>query len=527
MIQLWQFIADNFFEYSDEDPVIAHQGYLLSFINFVLTFLMFFWAGLWVLGFQGAFDDFYNLFFPLPFLLLYVLTRLRYIQLASIVTVFAIVLLVFIKSPAYITGGILACAVLLAGLLLGSQAMYMVALFMSLIPLLVNWGGLTNYWFINTLITTVIYLILAYGINQFAWQQRFIWERTTRVTLIKEVEDDLQQQLESRTQELERTFEIMEQFSHIAVTHTDLQILFKKIIHLVRETLDIKQIQGFVYHQTEQKFDCVVNVDDLLIDESLLSAVILAKHKLIVKQRNLIADPTFGFGKRIELAIPLLHGQRVIGVINFISSNLFDEKLINLLELLANQLAMALGNIQAVSETQQALRQVEALNRQITHQKWSQMFVSTSTLGYIYTPHTVKPTPQDWLEQVDETFDNEQDLVVKRTETHHELALPLRLRGKMIGMLALERICAQPWSEDEISALKAVTEQITLALESARLFENTQRNAWRDQIISESTAKVWASTEIEGVMQAAVAQLGQKLNASEVVIQLTPHTEID
>ena len=68
--------------------------------------------------------------------------------------------------------------------------------------------------------------------------------------------------------------------------------------------------------------------------------------------------------------------------------------------------------------------------------------------------------------------------------------------------------------------IEAVSEQMSLALENARLVEETQRNAWRDRVVSESTAKVWSSSEIEEVMKAAVAQLGDKLRASEVVIRL-------
>jgi GAF domain-containing protein len=75
--------------------------------------------------------------------------------------------------------------------------------------------------------------------------------------------------------------------------------------------------------------------------------------------------------------------------------------------------------------------------------------------------------------------------------------------------------------------IQAVSEQIALALESARLFEDTQRNAWRDQVVSETTARVWSSAEMEAVMQAAIAQLGQQLGASEVVIQLMPQANLE
>jgi hypothetical protein len=65
-----------------------------------------------------------------------------------------------------------------------------------------------------------------------------------------------------------------------------------------------------------------------------------------------------------------------------------------------------------------------------------------------------------------------------------------------------------------------VSEQIALALDSARLARDTERAAWRDRLVSEATARVWASSEIEAVMQAAIAQLGDKLGAAEVVIRL-------
>jgi hypothetical protein len=43
-------------------------------------------------------------------------------------------------------------------------------------------------------------------------------------------------------------------------------------------------------------------------------------------------------------------------------------------------------------------------------------------------------------------------------------------------------------------------------------------------MISETTAKVWASNKIEEVMRAAVAQLSSKLGASEVTLEL--HTNM-
>jgi GAF domain-containing protein len=100
------------------------------------------------------------------------------------------------------------------------------------------------------------------------------------------------------------------------------------------------------------------------------------------------------------------------------------------------------------------------------------------------------------------------------------VAIPLTLRGEVIGVIGLERASRLTWTEDDLATLQSISEQVALALDAARLSGETERAAWRDQLVSESTAKVWSSSEFEEVLRTAVAQLGQSLHASEVVIQL-------
>jgi GAF domain-containing protein len=97
----------------------------------------------------------------------------------------------------------------------------------------------------------------------------------------------------------------------------------------------------------------------------------------------------------------------------------------------------------------------------------------------------------------------------------------------VIGTLSLQDIAPdRQWTDEEIALVQTVSEQLALTLENLRLYDETQRAAWRDRVISESTAKVWSSVEIEGILQVAVAQLGDKLRASEVVIRLGTETEL-
>jgi GAF domain-containing protein len=76
------------------------------------------------------------------------------------------------------------------------------------------------------------------------------------------------------------------------------------------------------------------------------------------------------------------------------------------------------------------------------------------------------------------------------------------------------------WTEEEIALIEAVSEQMSLAIENARLFEETGRRASRERVIADVTRRIWASGELEQVMRTAVEQLGQTLDASKVIIRL-------
>jgi GAF domain-containing protein len=82
------------------------------------------------------------------------------------------------------------------------------------------------------------------------------------------------------------------------------------------------------------------------------------------------------------------------------------------------------------------------------------------------------------------------------------------------------------WTEEEIALIETVSEQMSLAIENARLFEETGRRAGRERMIAEMTRQIWASGELEQVMRTAVEQLGTTLDASKVVIRLGTEDEL-
>ena len=101
--------------------------------------------------------------------------------------------------------------------------------------------------------------------------------------------------------------------------------------------------------------------------------------------------------------------------------------------------------------------------------------------------------------------------------------VPITLRDQIIGQLSLEGDKAL--SPDEQSWLQAIATQTALALENARLLDESQSTAMREKFVTEITNKIWSSTTIDGVLQTAVRELGKILDATDATIELEPEGE--
>ncbi|RME32285.1 MAG: GAF domain-containing protein [Thermoflexia bacterium] len=100
------------------------------------------------------------------------------------------------------------------------------------------------------------------------------------------------------------------------------------------------------------------------------------------------------------------------------------------------------------------------------------------------------------------------------------LAVPMKLRGQVVGVLNL-RFAAPEVSPDTVGVVEAIADRLALALENARLLEETRRHAERDRRIAEITARVRASLDPETILHTALRELGQALGADRVMVRLT------
>ncbi|MBN1217997.1 MAG: GAF domain-containing protein [Anaerolineae bacterium] len=259
-----------------------------------------------------------------------------------------------------------------------------------------------------------------------------------------------------------------------------------------------------------------------------------------------------------ELAVPLRKGKTILGVLDMQSEEVggFRPEDLALMQSIADQIAVAIDNARLFRQARAAAAEAEALNRRLTRETWQDIGEKVAAAGYVFGKAGITPIPETatldetWLpimtravEQKDlayEVGDNGNDASAAQPTAC--LSIPLVLRDEVIGVIGIERAALSPdegeesaepdrsqtvaWTEDELTTIRTVVEQIALALDAARLARETERAAWRDRVVGESIAKVWATAEIEEVMKAAVSQLGDRLRASEVVIRLGKEDEL-
>ena len=194
---------------------------------------------------------------------------------------------------------------------------------------------------------------------------------------------------------------------------------------------------------------------------------------------------------RSEMALPLQVSNRIIGVLDVQSQkeNAFGNKDISLFTTLADQIAIAIDNNRLLLETGRALKDAEDTHRQYLQQEWTREIGERTQTSYLYTPLGVIAQTQRTSEEVQKMIDSGKPITIKsnpnpvsnnQTST---MAIPIIVSGNTIGMIQLQDVGQQPreWSSDEVSAVQAVSDQVSQVLERVRLFEQTVRRADRER----------------------------------------------
>ena len=164
-----------------------------------------------------------------------------------------------------------------------------------------------------------------------------------------------------------------------------------------------------------------------------------------------------------------------------------------------------------------ALQNMQLIQHRFLSEAWDS-FVATRAAhrGFRYQDAQVEPSDQAWLDPMTDAV-RDKDLTI----TEGELALPIQLRGEVIGAIGARREGGGSWSDDDVALAAAVTDQLAQTIEGLRLLDETQNRAARERLMAEVTSRMRETLDIDTVLQTAVREMGEALGITEVEVRMT------
>ena len=344
------------------------------------------------------------------------------------------------------------------------------------------------------------------------------------------------QQSEKRANELQAISEI----SRVITSEQKLEILLPLITRLVSESFGFYHTGIFLINETKQF--AVLQAANSLGGKNMLAR----GHKLVVGETGIVGYVAkFGIPRialevgedavyfnnpdmpntRSEMALPLKIRDQIVGVLDVQSEKpgAFDDNNANTLSILADQIAIAIENARLFEQTQQALMELKALYRKNIQESWLTFSRDESSIGYQQSlaggRKVASPIDTDEIRQA---MNRGSTLIFQAGQSKQEslIVVPIKLREQVIGALNIKAPTAgRLWTNDEINLVEAISERLSLALENARLIQDSQRQLVKEQTIGEVTGKIGASINLKNVLQTAVEELGRAMPGSEVMIK--------
>jgi GAF domain-containing protein len=246
-----------------------------------------------------------------------------------------------------------------------------------------------------------------------------------------------------------------------------------------------------------------------------------------------------------EILLPLRAAGTLLAVLHVVGlpweatleAAVWREEEVAALEILADQLAVALENAQVLEEAEARLQELDALQRHYTTEAWGRFIEGRGRTAHRWFspaseaaepgggPAAAAPSAEGLAEDVWRSLfervraEGRPVSALRRESGQYVLAMPVRLREALIGVLGFRRPQqAGSWQEAEIAAIEGVASRMAFAAENLRLLEEAQRRAAREQALSQMTAHFARSFNMDTVLRAAVRELGQLPDVAEVSV---------
>ena len=279
-------------------------------------------------------------------------------------------------------------------------------------------------------------------------------------------------------------------------------------------------------------------------------------------------DATYHFNEllpdtRSEAAIPLKIGERIVGVLDVQSTETyaFAEDNLRTLQILADQLAVAVVNTELFAETQEHLAQHRLLHHitttaasgttleealqsavnglQVTLggdrvsillvDREKKVLAVRAAVGYANEVFEMRIPLGDgvtgWAAAHRRTLRVNNVLQDTRyiegsPNTRSEIAIPLLYRSELLGVLNVESEQVSAYAESDEELLGTLGGSLAAIIANARLLEQIRSQVERERVLFEITDKIRRTTDMETILTTTVSELTRAVGANRAKIKV-------
>lgn len=407
---------------------------------------------------------------------------------------------------------------------------------------------------------------------------------------LQQLNQSLQMQVREQTADLTGRNERLKfsmEVGRVASASLNLDDLLHNTVKLIHQEFDFSHVTVFLVddlnrHLTLKESNGQVGqqLKELMVrlpvnDSSIIGWV--ANHREFRLVPNVHEEPLYYRhpllpNTHAELALPMMARNYLIGVLDIQSDvyNAFAHEDITILQLMADQLANNIDNALLFTELERRTNQLTELqttlslmNQQTTTRNALNVLIQRAqdlvqaygvgvflwqekigrlelmlelNLGQgVTVGQRLKPgegvVGQSFKEgrfyQI-EDYNNWEGRVgtIGRVDFHAILAVPIREREKVIGVIAFTRqLGSPPFDHEEIQLIELLTSQAGTIITNQQLIEDTQQLVRRERILNQISAEVRRSLDLETILQSATQELGQTLGTRRVTARLYPQAK--
>jgi GAF domain-containing protein/CheY-like chemotaxis protein len=201
---------------------------------------------------------------------------------------------------------------------------------------------------------------------------------------------------------------------------------------------------------------------------------------------------------RAELAVPLQYADRTIGALDIqsVTPDVFPPEDVRIFQMIADQIAIAIQNVRLLMQSEERFAQIDTLNRQLMRSTLETETLNLQGKGFSYDLMQVTPA------------------AAPKAVGYSE---PIRIRGEVIG--SIDALSADGvMSESDRLLMRTVAERVGVAIENARLFEETQASLFETFTLYQLSRYLNEATTLEDIIGAIVSAMMPDVVCGQIAI---------